>query len=119
MSEEIVDLKEVLERVQDDRELLLELFDIFIEDYPNKLNAIKQASQKKDFEALRDAAHSMKGASGNLSAKRLYAIFLKIEQTAKSNSMDGLEGILKEVEGAFLDFKNHAAKLKEDFKKSK
>ena len=117
MSEEVVDLKEVLERVQDDRELLLELFDIFIEDYPGKLDAIKQAVAKKDSEALRDAAHSMKGASGNLSAKRLYAMFLKVEQLAKANNMDGVEGLLKELDGAFSDFKNYAAKFKADFKK--
>ena len=36
MSEEILDLKEVMERVQDDKELLLELFDIFITDYSEK-----------------------------------------------------------------------------------
>jgi len=30
MSEEIIDLKEVLERVQDDKELLNELFDIYM-----------------------------------------------------------------------------------------
>ena len=29
MSEEIIDLKDVLERVQDDKELLVELFDIY------------------------------------------------------------------------------------------
>ena len=33
MSEEIIDLKEVLERVQDDRELLNELLDIYQEDF--------------------------------------------------------------------------------------
>ena len=117
MSDEVIDLKEVLERVQDDRELLLELFDIFIEDYPGKLGAIKQATAKKDFEALRDAAHSMKGASGNLSAKKLYAHFLKVEQLAKTNNMDGMESLLAEIERAFSDFKDYAAKFKADFKK--
>ena len=43
MSEEIIDLKEVLERVQDDKELLDELFDIYQEDFVQKRQALGEA----------------------------------------------------------------------------
>ena len=36
MAEDIIDLPDVLERVQDDKELLLELLDIFQEDFVSK-----------------------------------------------------------------------------------
>ena len=117
MSQEIVDLKEVLERVQNDKELLLELLDIFIEDYPLKIEAIRQGIQEKNFEKLRDASHSMKGASGNIAAKRINTLFVQIEQLVKMNSTDGIEDLLKSLEQAFSDFKDYTEKLKQDFKK--
>jgi len=40
MSEEIIDLKDVLERVQDDKELLDELLDIYQEDFVQKRQAL-------------------------------------------------------------------------------
>ena len=43
MSEEIIDLKDVMERVQGDRELLCELFDIYQEDFIKKRQALGEA----------------------------------------------------------------------------
>ena len=80
MNDDVVDLKEALERVQDDKELLLELFDIFLGDCTKKIEIIRQAIEKKDLNQLKDTAHSLKGASGNISAKKLYNSFLTMEQ---------------------------------------
>ena len=43
---DIIDLKDALERVQDDKELLFELFSIFQEDFPGKRDSIWAAFQK-------------------------------------------------------------------------
>ncbi|HOW35723.1 MAG TPA: Hpt domain-containing protein [Candidatus Omnitrophota bacterium] len=114
MEKEVIDLKEVLERVQDDRELLIELLEIFTDDCPLKLKAIREAAAKKDFVALKDVAHSMKGASGNISAKPTYAAFLEIEQMAKDGNLGDIERPLKEIEGQLEQLKAYARKLEED-----
>ena len=118
MNSEIIDLKEVLDRVQNDRELLIELLDIFLEDCPPKINAIKEAVAKKDFLQLRDIAHSMKGASGNISAKNINASFLQIEQMAKNNDLNSIDVSLKELDKRFEELKTYSKKLKEDLKKN-
>lgn len=117
MSQDIIDLLEVLERVQNDRELLAELIDIFLEDCPNKMNTIKECVKKKDFAQLRDTAHSIKGASGNISAKKLHAIFLQIEQAGKNNSLNGMEALLSELDSQFQKFKEYSVTLKQELKK--
>src|SRR3990167_7322245 len=94
MSEEVLDLEEVLERVQDDKELLLELFAIFQEDYEQKHGQIGQAVSRKDFDQLKNIAHSLKGASSNISAKRIYAIFAEIERMAVQRDVKKIEEIL-------------------------
>ena len=118
MNQEIVDLPEVLERVQNDRDLLLELLDIFLNDCPSKIKAIRGAVQNKDFETLKELSHSMKGASGNISAKKINAVFLVIEQKAKARTLEGLDGVLQELDGHINDLRSYSLHLKEEFKKS-
>ena len=117
MSQDVIDLNEVLERVQNDHELLIELLDIFLEDCPGKINAIKESVAKKDFMQLRDIAHSMKGASGNISAKKIHAIFLQIEQMAKNNDASAIPQCLEELDAQLEDLQAYRLKLKKDFKK--
>lgn len=117
MSEEAIDLKEVLERVQDDRELLLELFDIFLEDCPVKIQAIRDAAAKKDISQLKDVAHSMKGAAGNISAKKMHASFLKIEQLAKTDDLAGINNVFKELDNQLADVRSYASKFRQELKR--
>lgn len=117
MSNEIIDLKDVLVRVQNDKELLFEILGIFLEDCPTKIQSIKEAVAKKDFNVIREAAHSMKGASANISAKKINPIFLQIEQMAKNNSLDGIEELLEKLNGAFEELKDYSAKIKTNFPK--
>lgn len=114
MGDEIVDLKDVLERVQDDKELLLELFDIYQEDFVAKRGALEEALKSQDLVKIKEIAHSMKGSSGNISAKPIYANCLAIEQMAKNNNMAGISEILVKVDVQFEQLKAFAAKFKKD-----
>lgn len=115
MAEDIIDLKDVLDRVQDDKELLLELLDIYIEDFVSKRTALGEAITSKDLTKIKEVAHSMKGASGNISAKRMYESCLKLEQLARANDTNGLEDLAKTVDSQFEEIKANAAKLKKEF----
>jgi len=115
MAEDVIDLADVLERVQDDKELLLELLDIYQEDFIQKRAALADAIAKKDFVKIKEVAHSMKGASGNISAKRLYATTLELEHKAKDSNGDGLDELLKLVDSQFEEVKANAIKLKQQF----
>ncbi|MCA9407969.1 MAG: Hpt domain-containing protein [Candidatus Omnitrophica bacterium] len=98
MNEEIIDLDEFLERVQDDKELLCELLDIFMEDFGGKRKALEEAFGKNDLEEVRNIAHSLKGASGNISAKPLRQIFLELEDAAKNSNLTDTNGCLKQID---------------------
>lgn len=115
MADDIIDLADVLERVQDDKELLLELLDIYQEDFLLKREALAQAIAGNDIAKVKEVAHSMKGASGNISAKRLYASCLQLEQLAKEGKTDGMDLVLKAIDGQFEEVKANAIKLKQQF----
>ena len=114
MSEEVIDLKDVLERVQDDKELLDELFDIYQEDFVIKRKALGEAIAAHDIVKIKEIAHSMKGSSGNISAKPLHAACLQLEMLAKEGKTDGMQEVVLTIDGYFEGIKVFAAKFKKD-----
>ncbi len=111
---EIIDLKDFMERVQDDKELLVELLDIFQEDFVGKRQALGEAVKANDVNKIKEVAHSLKGASGNISAKEMHANFLKMEQFAKSNDFNQIPGLLQNIDGQFEQIKQFALKFKQE-----
>ena len=113
--DDIIDLQEVLDRVQDDKELLLELLDIFQEDFVGKRQYLTEAVKNNDIQKIKELAHSLKGASGNISAKPMHANCLKIEQMARDNDISQIGLMLAELDRQFEELKINIAKLKQDF----
>lgn len=116
MKKSAIDLDDVLERVQGDWDLLLELLDIFAQDYLVKRPLLDEFLSQSNFDKLRDIGHSLKGASGNISAKDLFASFLQIEKMAESKNLSRIGGILKDVDRQFAELQECIAQIKDDYK---
>jgi HPt (histidine-containing phosphotransfer) domain-containing protein len=114
---EIIDLKDALERVQDDKELLLELFDIFSEDFVGKYASIKEACAKGDCSAFQMLAHGLKGATGNISARRMHENCIELDHKGKACDIDGLGPKVELLGQQFEEFKIEAARIKKEFGK--
>ena len=85
---ESIDRVLLLERVEGDHELLVEMINLFVEDAPRLLAAMRDALQRNDMPVLERSAHSMKGAAGNLSAQVTTAAALQLETNAKSGDCE-------------------------------
>lgn len=99
------DLDKALDIVDQDKEFLKELMEIFNSDYPKKLSAIYQAIKEKDFKTLNEIAHGLKGAAGNLFLTKVYELTLELEKRGKENKIEGAEEIYKELEKELEQFK--------------
>lgn len=115
MSEKVIDLEEVLERVQEDKELLLELFDIFSNDYTVKMQTLKAAITEKNFEVIKDVIHSIKGAAGNISAKAVHATCMNIEHLSAGKDLAGIQSAVPVLEGNFKALQVRMAEIKKEF----
>lgn len=115
MSEEVIDLKDALKRVQGDKELLAELFDIYQEDFVIKRQALGDAIAAGDIAKIKDVVHSIKGSSSNISAKPLHTACLKLESLAKEGKTDGMQEVACAIDGYFEGVKVFAARFKKDF----
>ena len=99
--EVIFDVDDFMDRVEDDEELACELVEIFLEDAPEKLEMINQGVSNGDAETVEKAAHSLKGAAGNLSAKVVRELALKLETMGKGGTLDGAAELVAQVEGEY------------------
>lgn len=111
---EPVDLQDALERVQDDKELLAELFEIFLEDFPPKRDTLGQAVGTDDVDKVREIAHGLKGATGNISAVFMHENCKSIEVDAKENNLGPVAEKLASLDQQFDDFKVYAQKFIEE-----
>ncbi len=83
----LFDKAELLDRVGDDEELIQELIELFIDDYPGKISGIEDGLAAQDAEKVRDSAHGLKGASANLSFNSVSGIAKTIEFAARDENL--------------------------------
>ena len=71
-----------------DRRLLKEVVQLFRADYPSSLRKIKRALQGRDPEALRMAAHRLKGSIATVGAQAARQVAQQLEDTARSHDFE-------------------------------
>jgi HPt (histidine-containing phosphotransfer) domain-containing protein len=83
-------------------DFLTHLIGIFLDDLSLRLESIRNAQTLADLETLRSAAHALKGASGELGAKRLHALCAELEATARGGILATVQQLAREVEDEAL-----------------
>ena len=73
---------------------------LFLEDCPVRLAAIRAAITAGDMEALRTAAHALRGAAGTLSASGLVEAASVLERIGAEKRTDGCGGGVEDIERA-------------------
>jgi two-component system sensor histidine kinase/response regulator len=84
-------------RLSGDDQLMADVIQLFLEDLPVRLAAIKSAVTGRNAEALREAAHALKGAAGNLSAGRLFEAAGVLERIGAGSDIDAAEGAWRQL----------------------
>jgi len=82
-----IHLDEMRRRLGDD-DLIAEITSIFLVDCPVRLAAIKTAVDARDRDAIRTAAHALKGAAGALSAAPVAECAYALERMAEAGDID-------------------------------
>ena len=80
-----------LGRMGGDTGLLTEVIQLFIEDCPARVAAIKAAVDAKNGAAIAAETHALKGAAGNLSVVSLFATCEILEQLGRENRFEAAE----------------------------
>jgi signal transduction histidine kinase/CheY-like chemotaxis protein len=84
-------------RLSGNDQLMTDVIHVFLEDLPARLAAIKNAVTRRDADALRAAAHALKGAAGNLSASGLFDSACVLERVGAESRMDAAEAAWRQL----------------------
>lgn len=90
-----------VEHVDGEPDLVVELIDIFLEDVPQRLKAMRDAVTLRDATSLRGLAHSLKGSSSSLGACQLAVLCGGLEASANDLALDVDSTFLNRVEQEF------------------
>ena len=94
-----MNFKELAENLGLEEEEYLELIELFIETSMSDLNDLQSATGSGSTEKAADAAHSIKGAAGNLGLMEISEIAGRIEANARNGQLDGAAESAQELQG--------------------
>lgn len=94
---DLIDMNEIREIMDDDRQLIKDCFIDFIEEYPKMLLKIKNAIDKEDLEELNTSAHKLKGSLKYLAAKPAADIAYKLEDMGKRGDVENARNELENL----------------------
>ena len=95
-------LTRLQELVQEtDFEFVIELVDIYLNETPMQVQTMVKALDTQDHHMLTIAAHTLKGSSLNLGAKRLGAACFRLEELGRSSLPISASINTKEIEREF------------------
>jgi PAS domain S-box-containing protein len=103
--EQILDLDAALGRVDGDRELLVEMADLFLDEYPRLLTTLRDAVAHGNAQTAAYAAHTLKGSVANFAAMPSFTAAQKLERIAR-------QGDLTQAHAAFADLEAQLTRLK-------
>jgi two-component system, sensor histidine kinase and response regulator len=95
--ERYVDMTELLARVDNDRDLLVELLTLFQEDFPRLRDELHAAVDAGNPSQAEKAAHTLKGMLANLSIKHSNQLAASVEIAARA-------GDAQEIQKAMASF---------------
>jgi HPt (histidine-containing phosphotransfer) domain-containing protein len=80
----IVNLAELLARVDNDRELLCDLLSIFKDEFPGHIKSLEDAVDRKDAAKVASVSHTLKGMLSNLAVPKAAASAARLERLARA-----------------------------------
>jgi HPt (histidine-containing phosphotransfer) domain-containing protein len=97
--DQVMNLREAMQRLGGDEELLRELAEMFFEDAEALLGVVRAGhADPSQSQEVRRAAHSLKGLSSNFGAQRTMAAAFAVEKLAEASRLSELPPAVDELE---------------------
>jgi HPt (histidine-containing phosphotransfer) domain-containing protein len=94
----VLNVTELLARVENDRELLRDLVTIFKDDLPVQLASLREAIHAEQMQCISIAGHTLKGMLSNLAASRAAAAAGRLEHLGREGQKVGMREAFAELE---------------------
>jgi CheY-like chemotaxis protein len=101
-----------LSRVGGDSELLKEVVELFLDDYPSTFEKIRSAVASRDASALEHHAHSLKGSVSTFGAGPAFEAAFALEKQGRSGDLTGVQDGLSRLEQALAALRPELVSLR-------
>jgi two-component system, sensor histidine kinase and response regulator len=82
---------------EDEPDIVADLAGMFLNDAHSRLVAVEEALQKGDVPAVERAAHTLKGGSGSMGARRMSGLCAQLEHVGASGDLSQGSGLLGRI----------------------
>ncbi len=76
----------------------IDLIQTFLGDSDLRMQSLREAAASREAETIRKAAHSFKGSSGNIGARRLSELCRQLEELMSAGKPADMDAFLEELE---------------------
>ncbi len=108
---DIIDREAILERVDNDVDLLKEIVDLFLVDSSALLDKVETAIAQNDGKTLTQVAHRLKGSVGSFSAPKAFELALSLETMGKAGTLTGAEEVYSALKRTIAELKTALLKF--------
>lgn len=98
-----------------DNEIVVEIIDIFLNEYLDRLKTIKESIKVSDFEKIKFSGHSLKGVVSNFAAPTVQAVAKKIEDQGTTGEDVNLANDFIELEKLTLELADDLKEIRGNF----
>jgi HPt (histidine-containing phosphotransfer) domain-containing protein len=100
----VFDFEGALERLYDDRELLLTVLRVGSNDLRQNLSTLKEVTEKSDKQEILLQLHSIKGIAANVGATRVFEVCRLYETTLKAEGALDYQAMLNRVDAECQEY---------------
>ena len=103
MSDDLIDnstLDSLREQLSGQEEVLQRVMRIYLDELPGRLADIRAGVDSGDAQAMRDAAHSLRGSSATLGAARVAELTTELEHLGRENDLAPAPELVKQLDEA-------------------
>ena len=103
---DVFNVDEALAQLESDMDLLRQIVQLFVEQYPKLLEETQQAFSRSDCVSLTAAAHTLASSVGQLGGQKAHAAARKLEQLGRQGNLSDVPQALAELESELLLLKS-------------
>ena len=98
-----------------DNEIVVEIIDIFLNEYPERIDALTESIKNVDYDSLKFNSHSIKGVVANFVAPSVEKQAKELEIMGSDKNMEGAEELFAAFKLSSASLVEELIELKEEF----
>ena len=75
-------------------DVLAEIFNLFLDEVPKRIDALRSAVTSGDAVKVQRTAHSLKGSAGNIGARAMHEVCRQIDERARAGELATLQSLV-------------------------